>query len=95
MAAELSPRSIRINVITPGAVDTPIWDNAVTKAGERALLFNKLRKTIPLGRLGDPTEIARAVLFLASEEWSFIQAGEIVVDGGATTAPLGAAIYQE
>jgi NAD(P)-dependent dehydrogenase (short-subunit alcohol dehydrogenase family) len=95
MAAELSPRSIRINVITPGAIDTPIWDNAVTNAEERASLFNKLRKTIPLGRLGVPTEIARAVLFLASEESSFIQAGEIVVDGGATTAPLGAAIYQE
>jgi eukaryotic-like serine/threonine-protein kinase len=45
-------------------------------------------------RMGEPREVANAVLFLATDESSFIQAGEIVVDGGATTAPLGARIYR-
>jgi NAD(P)-dependent dehydrogenase (short-subunit alcohol dehydrogenase family) len=94
LASELSSRSIRVNVVTPGSVDTPIWD-AEGNRGERQLFFDKLKKTIPLGRLGHPVEVANAVLFLASDESSFIQGGEIVVDGGATTAPLGARIYRE
>jgi len=94
MASELSSRSIRVNVVTPGSVDTPIW-NAVGKHDERQLFLDKLKKTIPLGRIGDPMEVATVVLFLATDESSFIQGGEIVIDGGATTAPLGARIYQE
>ena len=94
MASELSSRSIRVNVVTPGSVDTPIW-NTVGNHEERQSFFDKLKKTIPLGRIGDPMEVANAVLFLATDESSFIQGGEIVVDGGATTAPLGARIYNE
>lgn len=94
MASELSPRSIRVNVVTPGSVDTPIW-NAVGNHEERRLFLSRLKRTIPLGRMGDPKEVANAVLFLATDESSFIQGGEIVVDGGATTAPLGARIYRE
>jgi NAD(P)-dependent dehydrogenase (short-subunit alcohol dehydrogenase family) len=92
MASELSSRSIRVNVVTPGSVDTPIWD-AVGNHEERKLFFDRLKQTIPLGRIGNPMEVANAVLFLATDESSFIQGGEIVVDGGATTAPLGARIY--
>ena len=94
MASELSSRSIRVNVVTPGSVDTPIW-NAVGNREERQLFLDKLKRTIPLGRIGDPVEVANAVLFLATDESSFVQGGEIVVDGGATNAPLGAQIYNE
>jgi NAD(P)-dependent dehydrogenase (short-subunit alcohol dehydrogenase family) len=94
MASELSSRSIRVNVVTPGSIDTPMWD-AVSNHGERQLFLDKLQKTIPLGRMGDPMEVANVVLFLASDESSFIQGEEIVVDGGATTAPLGARIHRE
>jgi NAD(P)-dependent dehydrogenase (short-subunit alcohol dehydrogenase family) len=94
MASELSSRSIRVNVVTPGSVNTPIW-NAVGNYEERRSFLDKLTRTIPLGRMGDPREVANAVLFLASDESSFIQGGEIVVDGGATTAPLGARIYRD
>jgi NAD(P)-dependent dehydrogenase (short-subunit alcohol dehydrogenase family) len=93
MASELSPRGIRINVVSPGAVDTPVWDVAVSDAKEKGALYTKLERGIPLGRVGDPVEVANAVLFLASDESSYIQASEIVVDGGATGAPLGAPIY--
>jgi NAD(P)-dependent dehydrogenase (short-subunit alcohol dehydrogenase family) len=95
MASELSPRGIRINVVSPGAVDTPIWDAAVSNAEEKGTLYKVLERSIPLGRVGDPVEVANTVLFLASDESSFIQASEIVVDGGATGAPLGAPIYRE
>jgi NAD(P)-dependent dehydrogenase (short-subunit alcohol dehydrogenase family) len=95
MASELSPRGIRINVVSPGAVDTPIWDVAVSNAEEKGTLYKVLERAIPLGRLADPVEVANAVLFLASDESSFIQASEIVVDGGATGAPLGAPIYRK
>lgn len=95
MASELSPRGIRINVVSPGSVDTPIWDASVSSSEGKGALFQKLEKGIPLGRVGDPTEVANAVVFLASDESSFIQASEIVVDGGATGAPLGAPIYQQ
>jgi NAD(P)-dependent dehydrogenase (short-subunit alcohol dehydrogenase family) len=93
MASELSPRGIRTNVVSPGAVDTPVWDVAVSNAEEKDALYRILERGIPLGRVGDPMEVANAVLFLASHESSFIQASEIVVDGGATGAPLGAPIY--
>jgi NAD(P)-dependent dehydrogenase (short-subunit alcohol dehydrogenase family) len=93
MASELSPRGIRINVVTPGAVDTPMLDDIASSEEEKNALFKVMKKGIPLRRLGDPAEVANAVLFLASQESSFIQASEIVVDGGATGAPLGAPIY--
>jgi NAD(P)-dependent dehydrogenase (short-subunit alcohol dehydrogenase family) len=95
MASELSHRRIRINVVTPGGVDTPIWDAAATSPEERDALHEAVGKGIPLGRMGDPLEVANAVVFLASDESSFIQATEIVVDGGATGAPMGAPIYQQ
>jgi NAD(P)-dependent dehydrogenase (short-subunit alcohol dehydrogenase family) len=95
MASELSPHGIRINVGTPGSVDTPIWDAAVSNKRDKEALFKTLEKAIPMGRIGDPAEVANAVLFLASHESSFIQASEIVVDGGAIGAPLGAPIYRE
>jgi NAD(P)-dependent dehydrogenase (short-subunit alcohol dehydrogenase family) len=92
MASELSPRGIRVNVISPGTIKTPIW-NTVMSTADKSDVSRTPEKGIPLGRMGSPTEVANAVLFLASDESSFIQASEIVVDGGATGAPLGAPIY--
>jgi NAD(P)-dependent dehydrogenase (short-subunit alcohol dehydrogenase family) len=94
MASELSPRGVRINVVSPGAVDTPVWDVAAASPQEKKALYDVLKRGIPFGRVGDPEEVANAVLFLASQESSYIQASEIVVDGGATGAPLGAPIYR-
>jgi NAD(P)-dependent dehydrogenase (short-subunit alcohol dehydrogenase family) len=94
MASELSPRGIRVNVVSPGSIDTPLWDGVLSHGQERRDLFNAIKKGIPLGRMGNPREVANAVLFLASDESSFIQASEIVVDGGSTGAPLGAPIYR-
>ena len=93
MASELSPRGIRVNTVVPGSIHTQILNNAAPTPEGREIFKKRLKRTIPLGRIGDAEEVANVVLFLASEESSFVQAAEIVVDGGTMGAPLGAAIY--
>ena len=82
-AAELAPRGIRVNVITPGATDTPGLRGIAQGDAEReqALLAGMAAK-VPLARVADPAEIANAVLFLASEQSSFMTGAEIFADGG-------------
>ena len=94
MASELSPRRIRVNVVSPGAARTPIWNGAAPTAEAFAALDKRISRSIPMGRLGEPEEIARTVLFLASDDASNIQAAEIFVDGGSTGSPAGAPIYR-
>jgi NAD(P)-dependent dehydrogenase (short-subunit alcohol dehydrogenase family) len=80
--AELRDRSIRINAISPGAVDTPIIEaQAATKNGADAIRAS-FRAATPLNRLGRPEEIAAAALFLASDESSYVAGADLVVDGG-------------
>ncbi|HEY0328902.1 MAG TPA: SDR family oxidoreductase [Rhodopseudomonas sp.] len=94
MASELSPRRIRVNVVAPGATRTPIWDGAAPTEAAKAALEQRIAKTVPLGRIGDADEVARTVLFLASDDASNIQGAEIFVDGGATASPAGAPVYR-
>jgi NAD(P)-dependent dehydrogenase (short-subunit alcohol dehydrogenase family) len=94
MASELSPRGIRVNVVAPGAARTPIWNGAAPTPEAFAALDKRISRTIPLGRLGEAEEVARTVLFLASDDASNIQGAEIFVDGGATASPSGAPIYR-
>lgn len=89
LAAELSSKGIRINIVVPGATRTAIWGK--TEAANERL--DKISASIPLHRIGDAEEIAKAVLFLSSEESSYIQGAEIVVDGGSSSLPAGAPIY--
>ncbi|MDG3008397.1 glucose 1-dehydrogenase [Paludisphaera mucosa] len=89
LASEFAPRGIRVNQLTPGATRSPIWNAFAPDAGAMEALERELIATIPLGRMGEAEEIAKAALFLASDDSSFITAAEIVVDGGATGAPRG------
>ncbi|MCH9674081.1 MAG: SDR family oxidoreductase [Gammaproteobacteria bacterium] len=73
---------VRCNSIHPGSIDTPILDADKAKYGDKAITVRE--KGIPLGRLGQASEVANAVLFLASSEASFITGTELVVDGGFT-----------
>jgi NAD(P)-dependent dehydrogenase (short-subunit alcohol dehydrogenase family) len=81
---ELKDRKIRANVISPGAVETPIIDGQFLSKemadGARAMFISMT----PLGRLGRPEEIASAALFLASDESSYVAGIDLPVDGGVT-----------
>src|ERR1700742_5240990 len=94
MASELSARGIRVNVISPGAARTPIWNGAAPTPEAYAALDKRISRSVPLGRLGEAEEIAKTALFLASDDASNIQAAEVFVDGGTTGAPAGAPIYR-
>jgi len=94
MASELSPRNIRVNVVSPGGTSTPIWDRSAPTPEARAALEKRISMTIPLGRFGKPEEVAKTVLFLASDDASNIQGAEIFVDGGVTSSPAGAPAYR-
>ncbi len=82
-AAELKDRKIRVNTLSPGPVDTPIFDGQGTKE-EIEATKNAYAQWNPMGRLGRPEEIAAAALFLASDDSSFSTGIDLAVDGGQT-----------
>jgi NAD(P)-dependent dehydrogenase (short-subunit alcohol dehydrogenase family) len=77
---DLKSRGIRVNAISPGPIETAIFDTI--PAGEREELKAQMVALVPLGRMGQAGEIARAALFLASSDSSFITGAELFVDGG-------------
>ena len=78
---ELRERRIRVNKLSPGHIDTPIFDT--WQQGDALVkLKEELADNVPLGRLGDSDEIAKAVSFLASDEASYVNSVELFVDGG-------------
>jgi len=80
---DLKERGIRVNTISPGATRTPgLLDLAGDDAAQRQGLADYLAAQIPMGRLGEPEEIASAALFLASDDSSFVNGIELFVDGG-------------
>jgi len=82
-ANELAPRKIRVNMISPGPILTPGLESVVPEEAKQYLAA-----ATSLQRLGEPNEIAKTVLFLASEDASFITGTEIVADGGYLTYAL-------
>ena len=81
-ALELQARGIRVNVLSPGPVDTPILTKLGIAYDERPAFEAAVAGRIPLGRLGLPEELARAALFLVSDEGSFVNGVNLRVDGG-------------
>ncbi|BCF95064.1 SDR family NAD(P)-dependent oxidoreductase [Paraburkholderia largidicola] len=79
---ELKERGVRVNTITPGPCDTPLIDAQVSSKEEADLVRAKHAANIPLGRMARPEEIASAMLFLASDDSSFVAGSELLVDGG-------------
>src|SRR6201998_2841837 len=92
LAADLAPRNIRVNVVAPGAIKTPLWKRgprASISAEDSAKQAKFFSSAVPLGRWGEPEDVAKAVLFLASEDSLYVNAVELMVDGGAPGAPFG------
>jgi NAD(P)-dependent dehydrogenase (short-subunit alcohol dehydrogenase family) len=79
---DLQERRIRVNAVSPGPIDTPGLHDLVASADAGEQRWQRLATSVPLGRLGTPTEIAKAVVFLASDDSSYITGTELFVDGG-------------
>ena len=83
LAVQFAKHNIRSNTILPGTVDTPMQD----RWKKNPLAKKQLSKNIPLQRIGRPKDIANTILFLLSDEGSYITGTEIIVDGGITAKP--------
>jgi len=81
-AADLKDRGIRVNTVSPGPIDTPIYE-VLFKTKEAAdAAREKIRQKVPMGRLGTSDEVASAVLFLASDDSSYTTGADLPLDGG-------------
>jgi len=79
---DLKDRRIRVNAVSPGPIDTPGLNDLAASTGASEQRLKMLSNSVPLGRLGRPDEIAKAVVFLASDDGSYITGTELFVDGG-------------
>jgi len=82
MALELASKGVRVNGVNPGTTSTPIFSRAGMSDDQVAQLYEHQKEVLPLGRIGDPDDIARAIAFLASSDASFITGEHLHVDGG-------------
>jgi NAD(P)-dependent dehydrogenase (short-subunit alcohol dehydrogenase family) len=82
LGAELAPRGIRVNAVSPGPISTPFHSKLGLSETDLKAVAAGIEAQVPLRRFGEADEIAKAALFLASEDASFITGAEIVVDGG-------------
>jgi NAD(P)-dependent dehydrogenase (short-subunit alcohol dehydrogenase family) len=91
MALDYAPHGIRVNAVCPGRVATPMPKSRLKPGEDWEEVLTRWGKNIPLGRVGRPEDIASAILFLASDEASWITGTTLVIDGGATIThpPIG------
>ncbi len=82
LSSELLGRGIRVNAVSPGPVETPLYDKLGIPDAYRDQVNKDIAATIPFGRFGTPEEVAKAVLYLASDESRWTVGAEIIVDGG-------------
>ncbi len=85
IAAEFAPKGYRINSISPGPIETPIFGKLGMSPEEAAATADALRASVPAKRFGQPREIADAAVFLASKESSYMLGSDVVVGGGVGT----------
>lgn len=85
LSAELLPRGVRVNVVSPGPIRTPLYGKLGLDAAALDATAAAIQNQIPLGRFGTPDELASTVLHLSARESAFIVGAELVVDGGMST----------
>lgn len=94
MALDFASRNVRANCVLPGTIDTPMLHWAASLSPDPEAVIEGCRLSHPLGRIGQPEEVARAIAFLASDWASFITGATLVVDGGMLV-PAGGTGFQQ
>jgi NAD(P)-dependent dehydrogenase (short-subunit alcohol dehydrogenase family) len=82
LSGELKDRGIRVNGLSPGPTETPALGKLGLEAQAEAALRDDIQALVPIGRMGTPLELAKAAVFLASDESAFVVGTELLVDGG-------------
>jgi len=85
LSGELTPRGIRVNAISPGPISTPLYGKLGLPQEQLKTVADSILGQVPVGRFGNPAEIAKAVVFFASDEAAFAVGSELLIDGGMTT----------
>jgi NAD(P)-dependent dehydrogenase (short-subunit alcohol dehydrogenase family) len=85
MALDYARLGIRVNCICPGFIVTPELDHYLAQQPDPEAARGEVQRLHPLGRLGEPDEVAHAAVFLASDESSFVTGSPLIVDGGLLT----------
>lgn len=85
LSGELIGRGIRVNAVSPGPISTPLYDKMGLSGADLKTVSDSIRKQVPAGRFGDPSEVARAVVYFASDESAFAVGSELMIDGGMGT----------
>jgi NAD(P)-dependent dehydrogenase (short-subunit alcohol dehydrogenase family) len=83
-ALDLAPHGVRVNAVCPGIVDTAMWQAWLDEVDDAEAALAEVVKLQPLGRIGRPEEIANAILFLGSDDASYITGTTLFADGGVT-----------
>jgi NAD(P)-dependent dehydrogenase (short-subunit alcohol dehydrogenase family) len=82
LSGELNGRGNRVNVVSPGPISTPLYGKLGLSTADLDAVASSIKAQVPAGRFGDPGEIAKAVVFLASDESAFTVGSELMIDGG-------------
>jgi NAD(P)-dependent dehydrogenase (short-subunit alcohol dehydrogenase family) len=93
LAVEFASRNIRVNALSPGLIDTQIWQDIQKAAPDLSQCLQYWNANIPMGRVGKPDEIAYAAVFLASDEASYITGSNLLADGGMTSQLISQTPY--
>lgn len=82
MALDFAPEGVRVNAVCPGAIQTGMMEAYLAQQSKPEAVLASMAKAIPLGRVGEPEDIARVVYFLGSPDAAYITGANLVVDGG-------------
>jgi NAD(P)-dependent dehydrogenase (short-subunit alcohol dehydrogenase family) len=82
LSGELIARGIRVNAVSPGPISTPLYSKLGLKEADLKAVASSIQDMVPMKRFGEPSEVAKAVVFLASDESAYIVGSEIQIDGG-------------
>lgn len=88
LSFELAPKGIRINAVSPGPIETPIFGKVGLPAEALQQMAGAMQQLIPLKRFGTPQDVAKLIAFMASDDASFITGSEYVIDGGFGRVPI-------